>query len=79
MSATAHQRGHLIVYVDGQWVYADDLTPITAERPCSRCGKPPTSEGYDACLGHVEGVRSACCGHGAEEPYSVAIEREEES
>ena len=29
----------------------------------------PTKEGYDACLGHIDGAKSACCGHGVEEPY----------
>jgi hypothetical protein len=32
---------------------------------------PPTKEGYDNCLGHIEGVASACCGHGVEIPYIV--------
>jgi hypothetical protein len=31
----------------------------------------PTSEGYDACLGFIPGVESACCGHGVEEPYQM--------
>lgn len=42
----------------------DDKTSITNERLCVKCGQPPTSEGYDACLGYIEGVKSACCGHG---------------
>lgn len=29
----------------------------------------PTKEGYDACLGYIKGAKSACCGHGIEEPY----------
>lgn len=31
----------------------------------------PTKEGYDACLGHIAGVKSACCGHGVEEPFVI--------
>ena len=31
---------------------------------CQNCGKPPTPEGYDACIGHLKGVKYACCGHG---------------
>jgi hypothetical protein len=31
----------------------------------------PTKEGYDACLGYIEGAKSACCGHGVEEGYIV--------
>ncbi len=69
---TAHKRGHMIVFNDGQWVYADNHVPISQEeRPCTRCGKMPTSEGYDACLGHIDGATSACCGHGVEAPYIV--------
>jgi len=31
----------------------------------------PTPEGYDHCLGHIDGAVSACCGHGVEDPYVV--------
>lgn len=31
---------------------------------CVRCDRSPTPEGYDACLGHLPGVDTACCGHG---------------
>lgn len=41
------------------------------ERPCARCGKKPSSEGYDACLGKLPGVKYACCGHGMEEGYII--------
>jgi hypothetical protein len=33
----------------------------------------PTKEGYDACLDHIDGVSSACCGHGVEEPYTIKL------
>lgn len=69
MSARSNQRGHPIIWRDGQWVYENDGTSITEERPCIRCGEMPTVEGYDACLGHIEGVSSACCGHGVGGPY----------
>lgn len=64
-------RGHPICYRNGQWVYADDGQPIdgTPERPCPRCGRAPTTEGYDACLGYIPGAVSACCGHGVEPGY----------
>ena len=32
-------------------------------------GTHPTKEGYDACLGHIDGAIHACCGHGAEKGY----------
>ena len=37
--------------------------------PCTRCGEPPTKEGYDKCLGHLPGVTAGCCGHGVEPGY----------
>lgn len=71
MSARSYQRGHPIIWQSGKWVYEDDSSPITEERSCIRCGKMPTIEGYDACLGHIEGASSACCGHGVEKPYAI--------
>jgi hypothetical protein len=66
MTATSYQRGHLIHYDDkgDKWVYADTNECIEIERPCIRCGRMPTTEGYDACLGYIPGATSACCGHG---------------
>ena len=66
--ATSHIRGNQIEH-QGQWVYSDNKASILIERPCVRCGEMPTEKGYDACLGYLEGVTSACCGHGV----SVAI------
>lgn len=57
------------------WRYPDDLSPIIDEngkfnyRPCPKCNKYPTPEGYDACFGYLTGVRNACCGHGVEDGY----------
>jgi hypothetical protein len=69
---TSYNRGHLIKYLNGVWVYFDNDEPIlNNERPCKKCNMPPTKEGYDNCLGHIEGVASACCGHGVEIPYIV--------
>lgn len=66
---TAHSRGHEI-YFDGEnWRYTDTNEIDIDKRPCKRCGRLPTEEGYDACLGRVEGATSACCGHGVEEGY----------
>lgn len=70
---TAYQRGHLI-YWDPQreaWFYWDDQSPATVERPCVKCDKMPTPEGYDPCLGHIPGAKSACCGHGVEEGFVI--------
>lgn len=66
---TGTSRGHKIIYTD-TWRWEDGVS-IEVERPCARCGRMPTSEGYDACLGHIDGATSACCGHGLEDPHVV--------
>lgn len=77
--ATSFSRGNPIIYIDTEWVYTDDKTPIeNNERPCVRCGKMPTKEGYDACLGFIKGASSACCGHGKERPYCILNKKQEE-
>jgi len=71
VSAFGYKGGHLVVYdsnIDG-YVYADTKESIKIERPCIRCGKMPTKEGHDACLGTLPGVKNACCGHGVEQGY----------
>ena len=70
---TAHFRGHDIYWDGNEWRYVDNNeTTKGNERPCKRCGRMPTAEGYDACLGCIHGnVTSACCGHGVEEGYMV--------
>ena len=65
----SHSRGHVIEFLNGEWVYSDDKTPISQERPCIRCGRMPTQQGHDACLGAIAGATSACCGHGVEAGY----------
>lgn len=55
----------------GLWRYVDTNEAIGDDRACRRCGEPPTPEGHDACLGHLEGVRACCCGHGVSEPYTI--------
>lgn len=64
-----YSRGHRIEWEEGEWVYADTREPVEgSDRGCVRCGRLPTNEGYDACLGYLQGVRSACCGHGIIDP-----------
>lgn len=63
MTAFSYQRGHKIIYKNS-WIYADNNQSISVERSCIKCGKMPTKEGYDACLGYIPNVVSACCGHG---------------
>ena len=71
VNATSYIHGHEVIYKDGQWVYADTGELITKKRPCVRCGQPATTEGHDACLGQIPGVKHACCGHGKTEPYQI--------
>lgn len=74
MTATFYDRGWP-TYLDGRvWRYADTNAQITGRRPCRRCGRFPTREGHDACLGTLPGVVSACCGHGITEPIMVKEE-----
>jgi len=62
-------RGHEIYSTDGRaWFYSDNGEPADDSRQCIRCGRMPTPEGYDACVGHVDGAISVCCGHGVCEP-----------
>lgn len=68
-------RGHPVVYDGRNWRYVDTGEiagkKLQDTRPCARCGKSPTPEGHDACLGELEGIKSACCGHGVEKPFKV--------
>lgn len=70
-------RGHAVEYRNEAWVYADNGQPVDDLRPCPKCGEMPTAEGYDACLGFVHGVSSACCGHGVDPPYQVHLNESE--
>ena len=68
---SSSSRGHDTIYDENtcQWVYEDDLSPASHERPCPRCGKMPTEDGHDACIANLPGVINACCGHSVDEPY----------
>ena len=71
MAVTAYSRGNLIIYdpVRSYWFYPDTKEVFNDSRPCKKCGRYPTKEGYDACLGFIENVDQACCGHGVSKPY----------
>ena len=71
MVSTAHIRGHKVYYnkEKQEWLYSDDDTSTSVERPCKRCGHMPLENGEDWCLGHIPKVKNACCGHGVEEGY----------
>lgn len=68
----SYLRGHPVEHDGRRWVYSDNKASIDSViRPCKKCGRMPTPEGYDACLGYIPGVVAACCGHGVEEAYSI--------
>jgi hypothetical protein len=71
MPAISYQRGQQLTYQGGAWRYVDDGALVTEVRPCVRCGRMPTEDGHDACLGRIPGIVSACCGHGIEAPYKT--------
>lgn len=71
MSATAYMRGNPIYYDSKDWRYTEDNTLADDNKPCVRCGKMPTAEGYDHCLGYIDSAKSACCGHGIEDKYII--------
>lgn len=66
-------RGHLVYYDWNKkdWFYADTHELFDDSRPCTKCGKYPTQEGYDACIGYLKDVKFACCGHGKENAYII--------
>lgn len=63
-----YDRGHATYC---EWRYIDNNEIVCDARPCKRCGRPPTKDGHDACLGHLDGVASACCGHGGRAPFVI--------
>jgi len=68
---TGYSRGNPIKCIDNQWIYEDGTPLNKEERPCTHCGRMPNADGSDACLGHIKGVSSACCGHGKEKGYII--------
>ena len=76
---TAHSRGHKTIIKNieeispGIWseeeYYIDTGKIVDNTRSCKKCGKKPTKEGHDACIGFIPEASSACCGHGLEKGY----------
>ena len=73
MTIWTYFRGHKAFWSEElqDWVYFDTEEIVNDKRPCKKCGESPTPDGYDACIGNVEGVEYACCGHGVEEGYVI--------
>ena len=63
---TGKWRGHKIIYEGGVWIYADSGTLVSdnPDRPCGHCKMENREDDCDPCLGELQGVSNACCGHG---------------
>lgn len=61
-------RGHDIGRIGGKYFYMNNGEPYIGmkdtKKPCKHCNRKPTKEGHDACLGTLQNVKFACCGHG---------------
>ena len=59
-------RGYDCYVINEIWYYCDDLSETARghREACGYCGLKDTIEGHDGCIGTLEGVRNACCGHG---------------
>lgn len=71
MTVKSYERGHEIFFDGINWRYSDNKQIANGKRRCKKCGMKPTKEGYDACLKHIAGATSACCGHGVENGYVI--------
>lgn len=70
MTAKSCSNGHQVEFINDIWRYCDTKEPVdTTLKECKHCGKHPTKEGYDSCIGYLPNVSSACCGHSVEKPY----------
>lgn len=74
---TAYFRGWKITWEDNKWVYMDtkEPTPMFGGkiRPCKKCGKIFSLNSYDPCLGYLDGVKQACCGHGVRKEFYIVF------
>lgn len=73
MTHTSSLRGHSIEFKQGTWVYSDTKEPCSTRRDCGHCGKKDTPEGHDGCVGTLDGVMNACCGHGVTDEAYVQL------
>ena len=77
MVVSTYFNGNLAYSKSENWYYCNDSSPVfNNPRPCPKCGKLPTTEGYDACLGYIPNVKYACCGHGKPTRYIICKETE---
>jgi len=73
MTATGYVRGNPVHWDGEHWRLEDGqiLGANGVDPPCARCGAIAASGAPDPCVGFIEGLVSACCGHGVELPYAV--------
>lgn len=59
-------RGHLIWlnHDTNKWFYEDGEEYSFNDRPCTKCDIVVDHDQPDPCLGRLDGVDYACCGHG---------------
>lgn len=71
--------GQAVTYDDdaGCFRYVRDGVKVTKPpRACERCGRRhqycwQCKDYHDACIGHIDGASSVCCGHGVQQGYVV--------
>lgn len=64
MNNVMYSRGNLVLSDDeGHSIY-EDGAPFDDTRPCAKCGIAVAEDEPDPCLGWLDGVDFACCGHG---------------
>lgn len=76
--AKSYYRGHLIVWNGIQWLFADNGDALPSHggksRPCKKCGAEMSENEPDKCLGELNGVDNACCGHGIKSQSYIRFE-----
>ncbi len=65
---TSKYRGYDIHFIYDYWIYSGTKQKVSknVNRTCGHYGKPQTENGHDGCIGTIDGVMNACCGHGVE-------------
>lgn len=67
----SYSRGHEIYYDGSDWRYSDDNLIHDDSRPCKKCNCYPTIEGYDSCMGKIEGAKYSLLCHGVGMEYVI--------
>lgn len=76
MPVKSKRHGHPLELKPRGWVYSDTKEPISQSTPrtCGHCRRAPTKEDHDGCLGTLQGLMNACCGHGVTSAAYVQFE-----